>query len=260
MPDEADENVLETDIDRLYKLVRKSKVVKFDDASAQLGKKRAEVTEWAGILEEHKLVELHYPIMGEPEIRFIERKRKDIFRQSGQAAPAEKAGRKAPNIGKLLLPAVLVMTMVVFAYIYYSETLVTLNLRARMNAVVGGVRDSLVSAVPALGGLFSSLDAVFRGQFYAVFLPLAAVTALFVSFPRLGKLWRRSPRERKPEKHEPEDKGKGPVEGNPEEEAGKGGKAKAEPAPEAGQGAGGGIQSMLRLARFARLARRKPWT
>ncbi|MBN2250894.1 MAG: hypothetical protein JW724_02315 [Candidatus Altiarchaeota archaeon] len=66
----VESNKVETSIDRLYQLVDKYKRLKIDNTlSKKLGVSRAQIEGWAMILEEHNLVELHYPAIGEPEIR-----------------------------------------------------------------------------------------------------------------------------------------------------------------------------------------------
>jgi len=64
---------VKTPIDRLYSLVKKYKRIKIDDRLAHtLGVNKIQIEEWAVILEEHDLIELHYPTIGEPEIRMAE--------------------------------------------------------------------------------------------------------------------------------------------------------------------------------------------
>lgn len=61
---------VQTTIDKLYSLVKKYKKLRIDDKlSNTLGVNRAQIEEWAVILEEHDLIELRYPTIGEPEIR-----------------------------------------------------------------------------------------------------------------------------------------------------------------------------------------------
>jgi hypothetical protein len=61
---------VETTIDHLYQIVQKQGKLKIDDnLSTHLGVPRPQIESWALILEEHNLVELHYPAIGEPEIR-----------------------------------------------------------------------------------------------------------------------------------------------------------------------------------------------
>lgn len=63
---------VETTIDKLYELVIKYNRIKINDAlSTKLGIQKSQIEEWSLILEEHNLVELHYPAIGEPEIRKI---------------------------------------------------------------------------------------------------------------------------------------------------------------------------------------------
>ncbi|OYT55176.1 MAG: hypothetical protein B6U72_00040 [Candidatus Altiarchaeales archaeon ex4484_2] len=62
-----------TPIDRLLELVRKRKKIKIDERLAKtLGVKRSQIEEWAIILEDHNLVELHYSAIGDSEIRALE--------------------------------------------------------------------------------------------------------------------------------------------------------------------------------------------
>ncbi len=69
----SDEKV-KTKIDELYELIKKNKTVKLNDALAKrLNVSRMQIESWAVILEEHNLIELKYPAIGEPEIRIIEK-------------------------------------------------------------------------------------------------------------------------------------------------------------------------------------------
>lgn len=57
---------LETDVDKLYELTREKGILKVKDAAKSLGIDSEQVEEWARILEEHKLVRLRYPPVGDP--------------------------------------------------------------------------------------------------------------------------------------------------------------------------------------------------
>jgi hypothetical protein len=70
---------LETDIDKLYELARDKGILKVKDASKALGIEVDRIEEWGRILEEHKLVRLRYPPVGDPVLilkRFITDKEK----------------------------------------------------------------------------------------------------------------------------------------------------------------------------------------
>jgi hypothetical protein len=57
---------LETDVDKLYELARDKGIIKVRDAAKMLKIEIDQVEEWGRILEEHKLVRLRYPPVGEP--------------------------------------------------------------------------------------------------------------------------------------------------------------------------------------------------
>ncbi|MFH1054741.1 MAG: DUF2226 domain-containing protein [Candidatus Altiarchaeota archaeon] len=60
---------VETNIDKLYSLVESQGKLRINDAlAAKLKVSKTQIEEWAMILEEHGLLELKYPTMGEPEI------------------------------------------------------------------------------------------------------------------------------------------------------------------------------------------------
>lgn len=68
---------VKTSIDKLLELIQKHKKIRIDDGLARtLNVKRSQIEGWAMILEEHDLVELHYPAIGEPEIRIIDKNNK----------------------------------------------------------------------------------------------------------------------------------------------------------------------------------------
>ena len=58
-----------TPIDDLFELVMKDGRVKITDAAKKFGVFEARIEEWAKILEDHGLIEIHYSAMGKPELR-----------------------------------------------------------------------------------------------------------------------------------------------------------------------------------------------
>lgn len=70
----AQRGTIKTSIDKLFELVRKYNKLKISDGLARrLNVSRAQIEEWCIILEDHNLVELHYPTIGEPEIRLVQK-------------------------------------------------------------------------------------------------------------------------------------------------------------------------------------------
>ena len=63
------ESETKTPIDDLFELVMKDGRVKITDAAKKFGVFEARIEEWAKILENHGLIEIHYSAMGKPELR-----------------------------------------------------------------------------------------------------------------------------------------------------------------------------------------------
>lgn len=76
---QADKPVfLETNIDKLYSLIKEKKSISIDDAAKKFGLTEHIIEEWCRMLEEHGMIELHYPAFGKPEIRIRKSERKYV--------------------------------------------------------------------------------------------------------------------------------------------------------------------------------------
>ena len=58
-----------TPIDELLEMVKKNGRIRTKDAAKRFGVSKSEIEEWGKILEEHGLIEIHYPPVGETELR-----------------------------------------------------------------------------------------------------------------------------------------------------------------------------------------------
>jgi len=64
--------VVKTSIDKLFELIKKYNRLKINDGLARrLNVSRSQIEEWSIILEDHNLVELRYPTLGDPEVRIV---------------------------------------------------------------------------------------------------------------------------------------------------------------------------------------------
>jgi hypothetical protein len=63
---------IETTIDKFISLVRKRKRIRISEAAKILGVTQKQVDEWVFTLEDRGIVELKYPVLGEPEVAIIE--------------------------------------------------------------------------------------------------------------------------------------------------------------------------------------------
>jgi hypothetical protein len=69
--------VIETDFDILYNLIQSKGKLKISEVTKMFNIDRKKAEEWVQILEEHSLVKIYYPAMGEPEVRRINLNEKD---------------------------------------------------------------------------------------------------------------------------------------------------------------------------------------
>jgi hypothetical protein len=63
--------VIETDFDILYNLVQSKGMLKLSEVTRMFNITRKKAEDWVQILEEHNLIKIYYPAMGEPELRRI---------------------------------------------------------------------------------------------------------------------------------------------------------------------------------------------
>jgi CBS domain-containing protein len=71
---ETEKPKLETDIDKLLALVKEEGSIKFVEAAKRFSVTESRIEEWGKILEEYKLVRLHYPPIGEPTLKILKDK------------------------------------------------------------------------------------------------------------------------------------------------------------------------------------------
>jgi ribulose bisphosphate carboxylase small subunit len=60
-----------TQIDELFEMVMEKGSVKIKEAAIKFKVHEAQIEEWAKILQEHGLIEIHYPVFGKPELKKV---------------------------------------------------------------------------------------------------------------------------------------------------------------------------------------------
>ncbi len=60
----------ETDLDRVYNIIKEKKAVKISEITSQFNISKKQAEDWASILEKYGLIEIYYPMLGEPELRW----------------------------------------------------------------------------------------------------------------------------------------------------------------------------------------------
>lgn len=85
---------IETGVDKLLKLVKSNEKITLSKACEDLGESRETVMSWGEILEDHGLIEMHYPITGKPSLWTIRPKM-----TKGRKGKKEKKGAKEKPSG-----------------------------------------------------------------------------------------------------------------------------------------------------------------
>jgi hypothetical protein len=106
-------NVLETEIDQLYDIVKERKKVKMDNVAKQLGVPKEQVQEWADIMEDHQMVKTDYPVVGEPVIMLKEHE--DEIKKKVQEI--DRKHEKNPS----KKPVILILAVGAAVLIYFSN-------------------------------------------------------------------------------------------------------------------------------------------
>ena len=64
-----DKSKISTPLDVMYKMIEQMGRLEVSDAAKKFHVSQQQIEEWAQILESKGLIEIHYPIIGKPELR-----------------------------------------------------------------------------------------------------------------------------------------------------------------------------------------------
>jgi hypothetical protein len=128
---------LETNIDRLYVMVKKNERMSFLQAASEFNVSKEQITSWAKILEDHKLARVHYPIFGSPVIFSMDAVR-DRKSRKASSEEEEKHGKKAPKI----IIAFIGGFMVFFGYVMLVSNPFTITFRSNVVSGIGRMAEA----------------------------------------------------------------------------------------------------------------------
>ncbi len=141
---------IETDIDRLYGLVKEKGSISVSDAAKKLGTKPATVMEWGDILEDHGMVELHYPVSGKPSLRM-----KKPAASKGNKSKKEKHRKPRLSLRKRFTKKVIMIYIEIIVlgelliYIFFVNRYLSMNFLPTIQFHFNGFL-SYLSALPAV--------------------------------------------------------------------------------------------------------------
>ncbi len=130
---------VQTDIDKLYELVKSKGIVKTGEASKKFGIESDQVERWGRVLEEHKLVKLHYPPVGEPVLILKKFKSKTKGLEKPGVEKRLKPGRRVFIINILII-------FVFVAFLAFHRMIITrmsVDIIPRIESFISGISNAI---------------------------------------------------------------------------------------------------------------------
>jgi hypothetical protein len=104
---------LQTDVDNLYHIIKDRKIVTLSKVAKELRVPKSKIEEWARILEDHKLITIHYPIIGSPIMKLKEKKK-------SKKTEIEEKLEKRPESGKKIFLIIFIILVIVAGIAYVN--------------------------------------------------------------------------------------------------------------------------------------------
>lgn len=148
---------LSTDMDSLYSYVKQQGSVKLSTAARKFKAKRELIEEWGRMLEDHHMLELHYPVAGEPTLRAPETG-KDKGKKSQKAKETEKTGGKPKRHRvkltkkRLFVTAEIVVLGTLLIYIFIVNARLRDNLIPTVSYQIANLPGHLTDLLSQLSG------------------------------------------------------------------------------------------------------------
>lgn len=150
---------LSTGIDNLHNFVLDKKVVPLRDAAKHFGVDRKTAEDWGRILEDHHMIEMHYPVAGEPTLRVVGYgKRKKEKKPSKEKKPEKKVAvkevkKKGRRLTKkrLMIMAELIVLFEVLIYIFLVNPHLRDNFVPTLNYQLANLPANLTNLLNSTG-------------------------------------------------------------------------------------------------------------
>lgn len=157
---------LSTDIDRLYSYVLERKKIKLSVVAKKFNVKKELVEEWGSILEEHRMIEMHYPVAGEPTLRIPSPKK-----EKAKKPEKDKKGKKHKKKGRplhlrltkkrLLIMAEIIALGEIMIYIFLVNTHLRDNFIPTLNYQLANLPANIMNLPSYITGLNMSINPIY---------------------------------------------------------------------------------------------------
>jgi len=187
------DELIETGADKLLHLVDSNKKISIQKIANELKLDYVLIEEWAKILEEHKLIELHYPLFGKPALMVVgyreERKKNkkekktetEKERKSAKAIKISDVKKKSSKKGGIAI-------LIIGLLIIFFAALLTDRLPVRI-PVLDNFADNIKTFIENITTLATSSELYFELSVIIIIVIVVVVLVALKKSSRL-KLWR----------------------------------------------------------------------
>ena len=154
---------LSTDIDRLYSHVAQNKSVKLSAAAKKFRVKKELVEEWGSILEDHHMIEMHYPVAGEPTLRIPAPKKEKPKKTKEEKKPKKKGKPLHLKFTKkrLLIIAEIIILGEILIYIFLVNPHLRENFIPTLNYQLTNLPANIMNLPSYISGLDMSINPLY---------------------------------------------------------------------------------------------------
>jgi Na+-transporting methylmalonyl-CoA/oxaloacetate decarboxylase gamma subunit len=196
---------IETSADRLYEMVKQKGSVRLSEAAKELGVSEETVIKWGEILEEHRMIELHYPMAGKPRLGIIKPKLRRGVKEKKEKKPGiPKKRRFTKKVIFIYLEIIALGELLI--YIFLINRYLSMNFLPTVRFHFDGFVTYLTNLINVLlAGNFSAFAQVLLMHpmylgFLIILIVIIILIILLIIKSRKPKLYMKE--EKRPEKKE----------------------------------------------------------
>jgi hypothetical protein len=154
---------ISTDIDRLYSYILEHKRVKLSTAVKKFNAKKELIEEWGSILEDHHMIEMHYPLAGEPTLRIPTPERKRDKKAGKEKKPKKKGKPLHLKFTKkrLLIMAETIVLGEILIYIFLVNPHLRDNFLPTLNYQLTNLPANIMNLPSYISGLNMSINPIY---------------------------------------------------------------------------------------------------
>ncbi len=157
---------LSTGIDMLYAHIIKEKNVRLSAAARKFNVDKELIEEWGSILEDHHMIEMHYPVAGEPMLKIPLPKKKrgkedDKHRKKKKPKKKGKPLHLKLTKKRLLIMAEIIILGEFLIYIFFVNTHLRENFIPTLNYQLANIPANIMNLPGSLFGISTSINPIY---------------------------------------------------------------------------------------------------